>query len=161
VLLLDLDDRKAIRTPAQAFGNLLNILLMISVLTGIGLIKEGEAIDIVRLAGFIFFTLLVVTILTRVLYNGTDWTEILALNLNLVTFWIAVTVLFILFALFIGEVLDFDYTQMGQIALCPLIVLIPLHIIRSRLSVKQKLLYVPLLFACTLPVIVVFVFPLT
>jgi hypothetical protein len=160
VFLLDLDDRKAIKTPAQSFSNILNILLSIAMLAGVGLSKELDMINIVSIAGVIFFVILSVTVLTRVFYNGPDWKEILSLHLNLATFWIAVTVFFILFALFFGDVYDFDYTQMARLALYPLMVLIPVHIMRSKLSLTQKLLYVPLLLMCTVPIFFL-VFPQT
>jgi hypothetical protein len=149
LLMLDLDNPEAIQTPHQAFGNILNILVSIAVVTGVAGLNERfqDSINVFNIAWFTLFALLAVTLLTRIFYNGKKWSALLSLHLNLATFWIAVTVLFTLFAFW--KYAD-EYSKMILLVFSLLLVLIPVHILRSRLPLKQKLLYIPMLWICTM-----------
>lgn len=149
VLMLDIDNPEAIQTPHQAFGNILNILVSISVVTGVAGMNERfqDGLNVVNIAWFTLFALVTVTMLTRIFYSGNEWPALLSLHLNLATFWIAVTILFTLFAFW--KYSD-EYSKMILLVFSLLLVFIPVHILRSRLPLKQKLLYIPMLWVCTM-----------
>lgn len=142
ILLLDINNVSSIKTPHQAYGLLLNLLLAIPALVATN--QMGSAINIMQAGVAAFFIIIAWTIFTRILYTGDNWNEILSLHLNLITFWISITIFFILFATWWFEPLD--RTTKFIFVLCLLGVFVPVHVIRSKLTFKSKIKYLPLLW---------------
>jgi len=141
IIYLDVNDTSSIRTPSQAFGLLLNLFISLSALIVIEII--GSEFKIKDAIIVTFFIILGWTIITRILYSGSNWKEILTLHLNLSTFWIAVTLFFILFASWLFSPLA--RTPKTIFVSVFLLILVPAHIFQFKFPFKRRLLYFPLL----------------
>lgn len=141
VLLLDLNDTTSLRTPYQAFGLLLNLVLATSAFFATNSI--GGSVNSGQACITAFIAIVAWTIFTRIIYTGNDWRVLLSLHLNLVTFWVSVTIFFMFVASWWFEYLEINEKFSSVLVL--LCIFIPVHMYRSRLALKNKLLYIVLL----------------
>jgi len=144
MLRVDLDDTSSIRPFYQYLSSVLSLLVSVAALLNSDIVGIS-LLNTTRMSFAAFFIIVGWAILIRIIYPGENWDKFLSLMLNYITFWIFVTTFFVLFA-----TLNFYFANVaGQIMFvsCVLAILIPVQVVRSKLSVRKKMIFPVLLWS--------------
>ena len=141
ILLLDLDSPSSAEPPSHAAALALNVLIQSTV---VGLTPGMDPFDAILATVLL---VLLWSFATKIACSGPAWRSVLSFNLNLLTFWLAATILIISVASFVITNPIAVWLRAAFVALC-LLVSVPLHIFfRSRLPWRQKIIYTVALLA--------------